>query len=742
MKEVARKGNGAASDNDSSLDIASRLASDPTLTCVGVNGYQKLHQEGKRLVVFTGNSDGNYSESWCPDCSRTMPIVLSTALRYHLPLIVVGVGDRDDWKLDARGGSHPFRAKDGLALTGVPTLLFYGATGKELGRLGAELENEADPKAAKALTDGMALWTLNDRVPTKTGIMSRFPTLASDIIDGTLHMSGLPPTMLLSGACDGTDTIFGDCALEAGHSVAHFMSPEDVEWTSARAKALQSDWFYLIGNDLLGGAKVTLALEKAVEHRVLKTQRTADLKEKVAASIAKRNYVQVRRASAVYVVAWRIAEGMDALTGRNPVGTDETPKLDIGGGTGWAAQWYVDRFDDGGEDPAHCRLYLFDDGGPPWARRDEATLKKWNVWDIRTHSWKPIGGMPPRPSGLYAGIGSTLLSEEANARIRALYAQTQPGAFDAAALRAVIDAASEKCVRIFVSGAKSHVGKTMVCLGLLSSLRQAGFEASELGYIKPATQCEQPDLLAKWCEVEGVEHVSGEHAPLVFYSGFTRSFVEGQQGTSAQWIERIAAKIDELSLRRRVLIVDGVGFPSVGSICGVDNADVARAARAPVLLVCKSGVGEAIDSFSLNSSYFVAKGVPVLGVIFNLGDLEGYYSWDKCAKVIDRWFDMDVCRREKHYGVIPKIERLDGVRESFNKYDSAQLLGLAALSASHFAKHADVLGIFSDAVADKWNRQLPAKEHVGSRPVPAAALATAPRAAVAAAASKAGAGGG
>ena len=34
------------------------------------------------------------------------------------------------------------------------------------------------------------------------------------------------------------------------------------------------------------------------------------------------------------------------------------------------------------------------------------------------------------------------------------------------------------------------------------------------------------------------------------------------------------------------LIVDGVGFPSVGSIVGVDNADVAKVARAPVLLVC------------------------------------------------------------------------------------------------------------------------------------------------------------
>lgn len=62
-----------------------------------------------------------------------------------------------------------------------------------------------------------------------------------------------------------------------------------------------------------------------------------------------------------------------------------------------------------------------------------------------------------------------------------------------------------------------------------------------------------------------------------------------------------------VSRGRRVLIVDGVGFPAVGSIVGVDNADVAKAARAPVLLVCKSGVGGAIDSFNLNCCYFASK---------------------------------------------------------------------------------------------------------------------------------------
>ncbi|CAK8987085.1 unnamed protein product [Durusdinium trenchii] len=139
------------------------------------------------------------------------------------------------------------------------------------------------------------------------------------------------------------------------------------------------------------------------------------------------------------------------------------------------------------------------------------------------------------------------------------------------------------------------------------------------------------------CSVS-IEHVAGENAPLVFYSGFTRSFLAGEQGTSAEWLQKIQQKVAAMSEGRRVLIIDGVGFPSVGSIVGVDNADVAKAAKAPVLLVCASTAGSAVDSFSLNASYFVAKGVPVLGALFNLGDADGFYSWDKCAKSIEAWF--------------------------------------------------------------------------------------------------------
>jgi len=39
-------------------------------------------------------------------------------------------------------------------------------------------------------------------------------------------------------------------------------------------------------------------------------------------------------------------------------------------------------------------------------------------------------------------------------------------------------------------------------------------------------------------QLQGVEYVAGENAPLVFFSGFTRSFLQGEQGTSAQWLQK------------------------------------------------------------------------------------------------------------------------------------------------------------------------------------------------------------
>jgi len=68
---------------------------------------------------------------------------------------------------------------------------------------------------------------------------------------------------------------------------------------------------------------------------------------------------------------------------------------------------------------------------------------------------------------------------------------------------------------------------------------------------------------------------------------------------------------------KKLVVVDGVGYPSVGSVVGVSNAHMAKRLGAKVLLVGKHGVGDAIDSFNLNAAFFEKFGVQVAGAVFN-----------------------------------------------------------------------------------------------------------------------------
>jgi hypothetical protein len=137
-------------------------------------------------------------------------------------------------------------------------------------------------------------------------------------------------------------------------------------------------------------------------------------------------------------------------------------------------------------------------------------------------------------------------------------------------------AASSSCIRLFVAGDRSHCGKTTVCLGILGSLLKAGVPASHLAYIKPATQCEAPDVLANWCTEQGITHVAGSDAPLVFFKGFTRSVLEGTTPGGEALLAPIVKAIDTLALTKKFILIDGVGFPGVGACVGASNADIAK----------------------------------------------------------------------------------------------------------------------------------------------------------------------
>ena len=225
---------------------------------------------------------------------------------------------------------------------------------------------------------------------------------------------------------------------------------------------------------------------------------------------------------------------------------------------------------------------------------------------------------------------------------------------------------SDRPLYLFVAGDRSKVGKSSVCLGLLGSLLRHGFTPSDLAYIKPATQCEQPQLITKYCNFYGIANRG--LGPVIFYKGFTREFLKGNVGSSDDLLNHIQHSVEEIGRNKKLVIIDGVGYPGVGSICGISNADIAKKLKAPVLIVGKHGVGDAIDSYNLNSTFFKYYGLFVIGSIFNRFPIDGFYSLVNCKEAIDGYFDQyKKDSNEAVFGYLPELEELVHMREEIEK---------------------------------------------------------------------------
>jgi dethiobiotin synthetase len=231
---------------------------------------------------------------------------------------------------------------------------------------------------------------------------------------------------------------------------------------------------------------------------------------------------------------------------------------------------------------------------------------------------------------------------------------------------------SSDALRIFIAGDRSSVGKSSICLGIMGSLMASGYSPDTLAYIKPATQSESTQLIQLYCDQHGIACVP--IGPLVYYRGFTRAFLAGEAGSTGEWLDRCGTAVDRIARGKRIVLVDGVGFPAVGSICGTSNAAVATAcgypidimgARRPmgVVLVGGSGVGAAVDAFNLNAAYFEQSSVPVMGGIFNKLPESGFYSLENCKEQISAYFRQSVEQVEKGrrpFGFVPLFPRIAG----------------------------------------------------------------------------------
>jgi dethiobiotin synthetase len=316
-----------------------------------------------------------------------------------------------------------------------------------------------------------------------------------------------------------------------------------------------------------------------------------------------------------------------------------------------------------------------------------------------------LAATPTLLPGAAAGAWTVLFGSERDAAA-ALAAKT-PQLFGRA-VRLVPAGGGGQALRIFVSGDRSQVGKSTVCLGLLGALLARGMRAEDIAYIKPATQCEAPQLVGRFCAARGI--ACRPIGPIVYYSGFTRAFLAGETESSAEMLAAVQAACDELGQGRKVVVVDGVGYPAVGSITETSNAAVARALKAPVLLVGKKGVGDAVDSYVLNRAVFDLAGVPVLGSVFNrLEDDSSYYSLENCKAAVSSWFEQAAPDGQRAYGFLPQAPAMaaalaaaEAAAGSSGPRPSNAADATAAAAAAGRAAASAGLSVEEDAAVASW----------------------------------------
>lgn len=176
----------------------------------------------------------------------------------------------------------------------------------------------------------------------------------------------------------------------------------------------------------------------------------------------------------------------------------------------------------------------------------------------------------------------------------------------------------------FIASTGQNVGKTTICLGLLSALQKRGINphyikpvGQELGKTVDGTFIDKDALLVK-------EHFSLtssylDMSPILITKGFTTEFLDGKRSYLELSTKLLAAKE---RLNSSFLIAEGTGHVGVGSLIGLSNAKVAKLLNLPMILVVSGGIGSTFDELSLNKSLCDIEQAPIAGIILNRVQLE------------------------------------------------------------------------------------------------------------------------
>ena len=230
----------------------------------------------------------------------------------------------------------------------------------------------------------------------------------------------------------------------------------------------------------------------------------------------------------------------------------------------------------------------------------------------------------------------------------------------------------------FIASTGQHIGKTTLSLGLLSGLQKRGITVS---YMKPIGQEVEKTKSGIWMDKDALlmkEHFGWQGhdaymSPVLVTSGFTKDFLDKKIQTKPL-LESIVYSYEKLKASCQVLIVEGTGHMGVGSILDLNNAQVAKQLKLPVLLIASGGLGSSFDELALNKTLCDVYQVPVAGVILNRVKAEKKEKITSyMQKALERW-------NVPLLGCIP----LDSILGIPSIYDLKSLLGGTFLSGEQY----------------------------------------------------------
>lgn len=177
-----------------------------------------------------------------------------------------------------------------------------------------------------------------------------------------------------------------------------------------------------------------------------------------------------------------------------------------------------------------------------------------------------------------------------------------------------------KCKKIFIAATGQHCGKTTISLSLMHLARK---KYPRVGFIKPiGPKCIEYNgmvmdidavLMSSVYKLDAYAHLM---SPMTLSSQSTRRFLDGEIPVDYPR-QAILKAVEALEKEHDFLIIEGAGHAGVGSVIGMNNADVAALTGASVLLVTGGGIGSVIDSAELNLALYREAGVDVRFIMLN-----------------------------------------------------------------------------------------------------------------------------